>query len=166
MLHVWHTALAPEQFQARIQTRARSFGPDWRLRWKAVRGGYRLWLCPELPVFRVRGQLPLRLWVRPEGEGCRVTGVFAPPLWSLALDALAPPALTYAASLRTGRMTPWWVPAAMTVFLLLVPRMFTAWGRDRRLLRWVGEDLLGGGAGSGPAPRTFEKGGDCDEKGG
>ena len=146
MLHVWHTALAPEQFQDRIRTRARSFGPDWRLHWKAVRGGYRLWLCPELPVFRVRGQLPLRLWVRPEGEGCRVTGVFAPPLWSLALDALAPPALT--------------------VFLLLVPRMFTAWGRDRRLLRWVGEDLLGGGAGSGPAPRTFEKGGDCHEKGG
>lgn len=106
MLHVWHTALAPEQFPDRIRTRARSFGPDWRLHWKAVRGGYRLWLCPELPVFRVRGQLPLRLWVRPEGEGCRVTGAFVPPLWSLALDVLAPPALTYAASLRTGRMPP------------------------------------------------------------
>lgn len=144
VLYVWHTALMPERLSARIQVRAKTFGPDWRLAWKVARGGYRLWLYSELPVFRIRGQTPLRLWVRPEGEGCRVTGAFLPPLWSLIFDVLAPLVLAELLAQR-GHAVSWRLPAAMIVFMLFAPRLFTAWGRDRRLLRWVGEDLLGSG---------------------
>ena len=142
-IHVWHTALRKEQLPARMREGERSFGPDWRLEWKELTDGYRLWLRSDLPILRIRGQTPLRLWVRAENEGCRVTGVFLPPLWSVAFDILVPLLLAGLIPAQSGRAVPWWVPAAMIVFLLLAPRLFTVWGRDRRLLEWIGEALDG-----------------------
>lgn len=142
VIHVWHTALRKEQVSARLQAGGWSFGSDWWLEWKNLPNGYRLWLRSDLPIFRVRGQIPLRLWVRAEKVGCCVVGVFLPPLWSVAVDVLTPLALTVAFFNKSARADSWWVPATLTVFMLLAPRLFTAWGRDRRLLEWVGAGLL------------------------
>lgn len=122
-VHVWQSPLTPEQLPPRIRDAARSFGPDWHLEWKALPNGYRLWLRSDLPVFRVKGQLPLRLWVRAAPEGCRVTGVFLPTPWEAVFALLTPPLLLSIASYgRIGLTVPWWVSWLMTAFLLLGPR--------------------------------------------
>lgn len=142
-VHVWRSPLTPEQLPARIRDGAGSFGPDRHLEWKALPNGYRLWLRSDLPVFQVKGQLPLRLWVRAVSEGCRVTGAFLPAPWEAVFALLAPPLLLSIVShSRTSLTFPWWVSWSMTAFLLLGPRLFTAWSRDRRLLTWVGTSLL------------------------
>lgn len=142
-VHVWRSPLQPEQLPARIRDAARSFGPDWHLEWKVLPNGYRLWLRSDLPVFQVKGQLPLCLWVRAAPEGCRVTGVFLPAPWEAVFALLVPPLLLSIASHgRIGLTFPWWVSWSMTAFLLLGPRLFTVWSRDRRLLTWVETSLL------------------------
>ena len=142
-VYVWRSPLQPEQLTARIRDAARSFGPDRHLEWKILQNGYRLWLRSDLPVFGVKGQLPLRLWVRAVPEGCRVTGVFLPAPWEAVFALLVPPLLLSIASHgRIGLTFPWWVSWSMTAFLLLGPRLFTVWSRDRRLLTWVETSLL------------------------
>ena len=54
-VHVWQSALTPQQLSAQLRLRAGAVGPDWRLRWSPAGKGYRLRLEPALFLARLRG---------------------------------------------------------------------------------------------------------------
>lgn len=141
-VRVWQSALTPQQLSARLRLRAGAVGPDWRLRWNPAGKGYRLRLEPTLFLARVRGQFDLRLWVRETPEGCRLTAVFLPDLSTAAFALLAPPLLLRFAAGTGGPAFSWPFSLLGTCFLLAIPRLAAAFGRDRLLLAWVETVLL------------------------
>lgn len=141
-VHIWQSVLTPQQLSARLWLRAGAVGPDWCLRWKPAGKGYRLRLEPALFLARVRGQFDLRLWVRETPEGCKLTGIFLPDLPTAIFALLAPPLLLRFTAGTGGPAFSWLFSLLGTCFLLAIPRLATAFGRDRRLLAWVGTVLL------------------------
>ena len=119
-VHIWQSVLTPQQLSARLRLR----------------------LEPALFLARVRGQFDLRLWVRETPEGCKLTGIFLPDLPTAIFALLAPPLLLRFAAGTGGPAFSWLFSLLGTCFLLAIPRLATAFGRDRRLLAWVGTVLL------------------------
>lgn len=137
----WYSELAPERVRARIQARSACREGGWRIRVQFKPWGCCLWMEPDIPPLRIRGQVPLRLRIDPCGCGCRLTGRFVDPR-NLLFFAGAVLLLGTAMVRLHQSSVPWWFLLCMFAALAFGPSLFTARGRDRLLLQWVAEHLL------------------------